>query len=254
MGKRGRSALFGLVALTAVAVSVLLLMASAASSGTTSCTTTLTGTIYNNVNVPAGAECTLDGATVKGTVSVTGKEATLTVKNGAKITENLNANGSGNVMVTGSTISGNVTFAYVAGPKTFVCGSTVGGSVTVSHSSGQIKIGDEREYIEPSAVFEVEECDSGTTVWGSVTFNNNTADVLQLAGSTVKRNVTVNNNGPGPEEGELDLAANTVSNNFTCLNNVVKFDSTDEDTGPLFDISGNSVGGNFKCDKPAGMP
>jgi hypothetical protein len=253
MGKRSRAGLFGLVALTALAVSVLLLMASAASSGTLTCKTTLTGTIYNDVTVPAGAECTLDGATVKGTVNVTGTGASLIAKNGAKITGNLNANGSGNVLVTGTTINGDVTFAKVVGPKSFVCGSTVGGNVTVSHSSGQIKIGDETEYTEPR-VFEVEECDSATIVWGNVTFNNNTADVLQLAGSTVKKNVRVNNNMPGPEEGELDLAANRVSLNFTCLNNVVKFDPTDEDTGPLFDISGNTVGGNFKCDKPAGLP
>jgi hypothetical protein len=249
MGKRGRSGLFGLVVFTAGAVSVFLLMASAASSGTTTCRTTLTGTIYNDVSVPAGAECTLDGATVKGTVSVAGGGASLTA-NGAKITGNLNANGSGNVQVTGSTISGNVTFASIAGPKSFVCGSNVGGNVTVSHSSGQIKIGDEAEDTRLLAVEE--ECGSGTTVWGSVTFNNNTADVLQLAGSTVKQNVRVNNNMPGPEEGELDLAANRVSNNFTCLNNVVKSDPTGGDTSPVFDISGNTVGGNFKCDKPAG--
>jgi hypothetical protein len=237
-------------------VGLALVTASAATSAITTCTGTLTGT-YGSLTVQAGAECTLDGATVNGSVSVLGGEAALTVANGSTISGSLSAvSGTASVVVQDSTINGSVSLTGITGDgaKAFVCGSKVGHSVSVANSTGQIKIGDESSDGVLGAALVVDEVDCVGPAWvgGSVSFSNNHAEVLQLAGSHVGGSVSLSNNQPGPEEGEQDLAANWVGGSFSCSNNAVLFDPTDSDTGPLFDISGTTVVGSFHCPAPSG--
>jgi hypothetical protein len=212
---------------------------------------------YGSLTVQAGAECTLDGATVNGSVSVLGGEAALTVANGSTISGSLSAvSGTASVVVQDSTINGSVSLTGITGDgaKAFVCGSKVGHSVSVANSTGQIKIGDESSDGVLGAALVVDEVDCVGPAWvgGSVSFSNNHAEVLQLAGSHVGGSVSLSNNQPGPEEGEQDLAANWVGGSFSCSNNAVLFDPTDSDTGPLFDISGTTVVGSFHCPAPSG--
>jgi hypothetical protein len=127
-----------------------------------------------------------------------------------------------------------------------VCGTNVTAGVTVRNTTAKIYIGDETRETDLE-----DACLGGPdTIGGSVLFSGNATDVLQLAGSTVKGSVSVVNNGPGPEEGEEDLANNTIGGSFTCRGNAVKDDEPD---GPLFDIFGTTAVGAFNCAPPTDL-
>src|SRR5919106_213769 len=90
------------------------------------CRGTLGGTTVDNLRVPQGASCTLNGTTVKGTVKVE-RGATL-IANGVRVIGNVQAENALNVVVRdGSRIGGSV--QIVQGGRARVATSRVNGDI-----------------------------------------------------------------------------------------------------------------------------
>lgn len=128
------------VAGTAILFSGSAIAALPASAGDITCRTTITNrTIDGNVNVPAGANCTLRGVIVDGNVKVNSKAyANITGK--SKIKGNVQAKGQRHVLVQGfSRVDGDVQAR--SGNSAFVGVAYVDGNVQIESNYGKVTVG-----------------------------------------------------------------------------------------------------------------
>jgi hypothetical protein len=175
---------FAIVAVAALGA--LLASAPGALAGTFTCSSTVTSVPSgDNVSVPTGATCTLNGATVNGNVIV-GKDATLSV-NGGSISGNVQGNYCNLVNLFGPdlTIVGNVVIQN--------CTSPSGTSAAVN--GGPIMIG------------------------GSFTCNYNNA-ACTVFGATIGNNVAVTNNNATGQSLISNIGSNIINGNLLCQGNL----------------------------------
>lgn len=153
--------------------------ASAASSLT--CTSYQWGGTFSSVYVPPGADCTLDGVTVKGDVTV----------RDASNFDTFNGKINGNLFVQGQTGS-NHTLE--------VCGTPIGKSVDVAGADDFALEADPNEG-----------CNGPVKVGGSVNVHDN--EFVEISWQKIAGNLTAGHNG------EVELENNTIVGNRTCGNN-----------------------------------
>ncbi|MGO0577032.1 hypothetical protein [Ornithinimicrobium panacihumi] len=131
-------------ALTVVAGAAIIsgstLVALPASAGDITCRTTLTNrTIDGNVNVPAGANCTLKGVTVDGNVKVN-SNSYVNITGKSRIKGNVQAQGQRHVLVQGySRVDGDV--QAKSGNSAYVGVAYVDGNVQIEQNFGKITVG-----------------------------------------------------------------------------------------------------------------
>ena len=150
------------------------------------CTSTLPPGTYQNVTVPAGASCTINGSdNITGDVTVaTG--ATLTDL-GAPIGGNLQADHALEISVIGGSVGGNLQLTATS-QENVVCGETVGNDLVVQNGA-QSLIG--------SGLIGIERCfGSQNTIRGNLTVQNNPGRV-DVEHNTVTGNIAVHNNAGG---------------------------------------------------------
>lgn len=106
-----------------------------------SCTGTLTGRYADNVYVPSGRTCTLDGAYIDGNVKV-GPSASVTVSSNSTITGNLQAEEASprSVIVNGGAVDGDIQVKYATGTVKIAAQTHVGGNIQVVESRSPIEI------------------------------------------------------------------------------------------------------------------
>lgn len=105
---------------------------SAPGPGDVTCTGVLGAVTVDNVTVPPGATCTLNGTQVNGNVDVQ-PGATLNT-NGASVAGNIQADGSGSINLSGGTVGGNVQLQG-KGPV-LISNLTINGDVDLQGTSG----------------------------------------------------------------------------------------------------------------------
>jgi hypothetical protein len=182
----------------------------AARAADTPCTTTISGTINDNLVVPAGNSCTLANVTVTGNVLV-GTGASLLVEPNPGQTV---------------TIGGNVQAAQCQSVvlEPIAHGAiSVGGNVQIQNCTG------ESGYNNVQGVGTV-------TISGNFACGNNSARCVARSG-TVRGNVQINNNSGGSFEGAFVLE-NNVGGNAQVNNNSGSMASL---------VSRNTIGGNLQC-------
>jgi hypothetical protein len=183
------------ILLAAGVASAALLMAgltapAALAAPNATCTGTLPPGTYQNVTVPAGASCTINGSdNITGDVTVaTG--ATLDDE-GASIGGNLQADHALEISVIGGSVGGNLQLTATS-QENVVCGETVGNDLVVQNGA-QSLIG--------SGLIGIERCfGSQNTIRGNLTVQNNPGRV-DVENNTAAGNIAVHNNAGG---GTLD--------------------------------------------------
>jgi len=110
--------------------------AAPASAEERACRGTIGAGTVDNLRVPQGATCTLNGTRVKGTVKVE-RGATLKAR-GIRVVGNVQAEGAARVNVTSSRVGGSV--QIVQGKSSTVSGNTVNGDVQYFENSGSLSI------------------------------------------------------------------------------------------------------------------
>lgn len=106
-----------------------------ASAEERTCQGTIGATTVDNLHVPSGATCNLNGTRVKGSITV-GRNATLVAK-GIQVTGNVQAEGAKDVRVNAnSRVGGSV--QIVQGAAGRVINSTVGGNVLFDDNTGKV--------------------------------------------------------------------------------------------------------------------
>jgi hypothetical protein len=168
-----------LAALTALAVGVLGLVIATAQPAAAErlCTGTIGAqTIGDDVRVPAGAACTLDGTVVEGNVLV-GPGARLTVT-GATIDGNIQDDdaSAGHVAVTAARIGGNIQLEQ--GTSATVADTAIGGDLQLESNSGQLRA-------------------TGNTIDGNLQANQNTGG-LTIVDNRITGNLQCQSNAPAP--------------------------------------------------------
>lgn len=136
-------------------------------------------TIGDNVIVPDGAQCTLDGTTVDGNVLV-GRSAQLTARN-VTIDGNIqDDNGNaGNVTVTNSRVNGNIQLEQ--GTSVTVTGTDIDGDLQLESNRGALR-------------------SDGNEIGGNLQANQNTGG-LTINGNTIDGNLQCQSNNPPPTGG-----------------------------------------------------
>jgi hypothetical protein len=212
-----------------LAVSLLgtLLTVPSAAAGDTQCIGTLTGT-FDNVVVPAGAQCRLVNSTVHGNVLAL-PDSHIAISN-SRIAGNVQGDKADLVqVVNGSNVGGSV-WAKEGGPAPvstvtfFICsgggpftpcevailGSTIGGNVQVEKMTGDVAIGD--------AVF------LGLMVnTGNIKAEENlipAGSLFQIRNNRVAGNLQVFKNTGG---GTKSVQANVVAEDLQCFENTAPF-------------------------------
>ena len=176
------------VASAALVTAGLTAPAALASAPNATCTGTLPPGTYQNVTVPAGASCTINGSdNITGDVTVaTG--ATLTDL-GAPIGGNLQADHALEISVIGGSVGGNLQLTATS-QENVVCGETVGNDLVVQNGA---------EFLTGNAFLE--RCiGSQSRIGGNLTVQNNPGRV-DVEHNTVTGNIAVHNNAGG---GTLD--------------------------------------------------
>lgn len=125
---------------SALILSVLLVLglAGTAQAEDTTCTGTIGATSEDNIIVPDGATCTLEGTSAIGNVIV-GTGSTLVAAD-IDINGNIQTEGSDAVTVRASTVDGSI--QIVQGGAATVAGNTLGSDVQVFEQSGAVDIRD----------------------------------------------------------------------------------------------------------------
>jgi hypothetical protein len=100
------------------------------------CRGTINAVTVDNLRVPQGATCTLNGTKVKGTVKV-GRGATLKAS-GIRVVGNIQAEGAARVNVTSSRVGGSV--QIVQGRHSKLTGNTVKADIQYFENRGSIAI------------------------------------------------------------------------------------------------------------------
>jgi hypothetical protein len=112
------------------------LMAAPAFAEERTCRGTIGATTVDNLRVPQGATCTLNGTRVKGTVKVE-RGATLKASR-ISVIGNVQAEGAANVNVAASSVGGSV--QVVQGKSSKLDGTSVKGDVQYFENRGRISI------------------------------------------------------------------------------------------------------------------
>lgn len=192
----------------------------AGASAATECVGTLSGGTYGNVTVPKGESCALDDTVV--------------------ITGNFTADRAVDVVLSGTSIDGDVTITKTTGSFVVInAGTTIGGNVTVNNN-------------DEAFVILVGSCASGgISVAGDATVNGNDAVFAVAANcSTFDGNVTMNNNTAELDGGSVQADCSTVGGNLTANNNTAYLVEVLGDCtlfgGPAGSTAGNvTFNGNF---------
>ena len=125
----------GKVLATTVALVTFLALAPSAQAEERICRGTIGSRTLDNVRVPQGATCTLEGTRVKGTVYVSRDSVLRAID--VHVIGNIQAENSANVVVrAGSVVGGDV--QVVQGKRARVAGSRVGGNILYDDQSGKV--------------------------------------------------------------------------------------------------------------------
>jgi hypothetical protein len=165
--------------LVASIVAVLTLVAApAAFAEETKCTGTFGAVTLDNVRVPDGATCTLNGTTVKGTIYVE-TDSTLRAT-GVSVIGNVQAEDSRLVIVRGgSSVGGSI--QVVQGSRARVVASEIGGDILYDEQTGALII-------------------RRNEVGGNVQVFQNTGGV-SISGNVIDGNLQCKENSPPPTGG-----------------------------------------------------
>lgn len=168
------------IALPTTLVALLTLMAfgfAAPASADVTCTGTIGAqTIDDNVVVPSGASCTLDGTTVEGNVLI-GPGASLTARD-ATVDGNIqdDDNDAGHVAVSNSRVVGNVQLEQ--GASAAVTGNAIDGDLQLEANRGALRA-------------------DANDIGGNLQANQNTGG-LTINGNTIDGNLQCQANDPAP--------------------------------------------------------
>jgi hypothetical protein len=218
------------VASAALVTAGLTAPAALADGQNATCTSTLPPGTYQNVTVPAQANCTIDGSDII-TGNVTVATGATLLDSGAPIGGNLQADHAGTVDVDSSasgaagSIGGNLLLTATSGLN-LVCAVTVGNNVIVQNSAAS----------SDSSIGPLHGCVFTNTIKGNLTVQDNAGSV-GVAFNTVAGNISVHNNtGSG-----LGVFSNSAGGNCQLFN----------DNPPLPGF-GNSVppGHQNTCNRP----
>jgi len=165
-----------------VCSAAVLVSAPAATAGTITCndaTGARSGPIAGDIVVPSGGRCRLDGAQVTGNVTAQ-IGATVGIRS-STVGGNYTCNGCTFADLHGSTINGNF---QISGEKegSFIDGSLIKGDLQIKTSSA----GPESFSI------------ASNTIWGNLSFNNNTGD-SHITDNAIAGNLACQNNAPAPQ-------------------------------------------------------
>jgi len=111
-----------LASLTAGLLTVSAFAAAPAQADERTCRGTIGSTTVDNLLVPQGATCTLDGTTVKGTITVKG-DATLRAAH-VRVVGNVQSENAKRVVLRGSSVGGSVQHVQGARRRSTTTGST----------------------------------------------------------------------------------------------------------------------------------
>ncbi|MDX6296326.1 MAG: hypothetical protein QOI51_183 [Nocardioidaceae bacterium] len=170
----------------------------ATAATTTQCTSTLTGGTYDKIVVPAGATCTLDGATVNSNVTV----------------------GAGSSLHTRfTTIGGNVMSRDAASVR--LIDTNISHNVMITGTTGSTKIGSKGCKVDPIAAGNLMfKFNSGTIAICDVSVGHNLALMANSGRIGAFRNVVGNNGLLFRNTGPANrLRDNTVTVNINCSGN-----------------------------------
>jgi hypothetical protein len=190
------------VASAALVAAGLTAPAALASGTNATCIGGLPPGTYQNVTVPAGARCTIDGSdTITGNVTVATGAALIDGADGAGalIGGNLQADHAQEVEVFGGSVGGNVQLTAMSG-QSLVCGGTVGNDLVAQDNAAHSGIGDTGIGCP------------GERIGGNLTVQNNPGDV-EVVANTVAGNISVHNNTGGG-----DLVSNSAGGSCQLFN------------------------------------
>ena len=125
-----------LASLTAGLLTVSAFAAAPAQAGERTCRGTIGSTTVDDLLVPQGATCTLDGTTVKGTITVKG-DATLRAAH-VRVVGNVQSENAKRVVLRGSSVGGSV--QHVQGGSAKINNNRVNGDVQMFSNNGEITI------------------------------------------------------------------------------------------------------------------
>ena len=227
----------GVVTRATLVLLVCMFGAGVASAASVNCTGTLTGT-FDNIIVPAGAECDLGAATVngsinvragallfiygpatvKGSVSGTGSAAIIiynaSVTPTASINKNAPVSGKSEV-VAGNNVLGNLNITNNNTAQ--ICGAFIGGNVFITGTYGtEVAFGGS----EPGAACS--QNGGGNVIGGTVSIQNNNTTFFRDADNVVGRTMTVSGNQGSANKNVLN---NSVAGTLSCFNNAAPFNA-----------------------------
>ncbi len=127
---------FRMAAAAAMVTSMLVAGAGPASAEERRCTGTIGSTTLDNVKVPAGETCTLNGTTVQGTITVN-RNAKL-FANGVKVVGNIQGENARLVEVRGGRVGGSI--QVVQGARGFIKNVRVNADILFDDQSGTVKV------------------------------------------------------------------------------------------------------------------
>jgi hypothetical protein len=154
------------------------------------CSSTVSGQVSGNVNVPAGSVTCVTAAQVTGSVIV--------------------ASGGG-VVLTNADIRGNVQIDGAAGVR--MCGARVVGATSITHTFGPVMVGDAGDDGPPGCAMN--------RFSGPVTLDANQS--VEVGGNQFAKSLSVTfTSGPAPsaEDAVSEIEANAVITTLSCANNV----------------------------------
>jgi hypothetical protein len=155
----------------------------------TTCSSTYSGQVSGNINVPAGSVACVTGAQVTGSVIV--------------------ASG-GAVVLTNADIRGNLQIDGAAGVR--MCGARVVGATSITHSFGPVVVGDAGDDGTPACAMN--------RFSGPVTLDAN--QWVEVGGNQFAKALSVTwtaGAGPSAEDAVSEIEANAVITSLSCANN-----------------------------------
>lgn len=162
---------------TTIVLVMVVTLAQPAAAGDTICTGTLGAGTHDNIRVPDGATCTLNGTRAQGNVFV-GTGARLTAGN-VTVIGNIQAEGAASVAVTNASIGGSIQHKQ-------------GGAATVTGT----RINADLQFESNNAALRAE----GNTVGGNLQAEQNGGG-LHIANNTIDGNLQCQANDPAPTGG-----------------------------------------------------
>jgi len=166
---------------------------------------------YENIIVPYGAHCKLEGTKVKGNVMVKHGGALWTYE--AMIDGNIEAYGPEYMKINASYVDGNIDITKTtdvpeAGFPNEICESKVGGNIELYENYAPYDVG----------------CEDGNHVYGNIKIEKNyiakdfgTPYAINVAYNKVKGNIQFNDNMS--DYGEFNIYKNYINGNLECYGN-----------------------------------